>query len=155
MLGDNTPLNATGGSTQLWSPALGLSCTACFNPIAAPSQTTTYCVLVSDTNNCTDTACVTISVINCGDLFVPTAFSPNNDNINDVLLIQANCVQQLDFKIYDRWGNKVFQSANVNDGWDGTYKGKAMDAAVFVYYVSATLFSGEPLNRKGNISLIR
>lgn len=154
--GGSTQLEASGGRTYQWLTETGLSCSACANPIAAPLQTTTYCVLVSDSNNCSDTTCLTLTVkAPCTEFFIPNAFSPDNDGANDVLYVRNECTVQLDFKIYDRWGNMVFEATNAKEGWDGTYNEKTMDPAVFVYYLQATLSSGEPVIRKGIISLMR
>lgn len=155
--GGNTYLNATGSGPYLWSPTDNLSCITCANPTANPSKTTAYCVLTTDSNNCMDSACITIAVHPSCTIFVPTAFSPNNDKINDVLYIKADCVEPLHFKIFDRWGNKVFETEKASKGWDGTY-GSAeftLNPAVFVYYLQGILTDGNPVNQKGNISLIR
>ncbi|TAL58410.1 MAG: T9SS type B sorting domain-containing protein, partial [Bacteroidetes bacterium] len=159
--GDSSQLTATGGGTYSWSPATGLSCTTCANPTVTPlwgAGGLTYCVFVTDGNGCKDSACITISVESpCGDLFVPNAFSPNNDLANDIECVMINpvCVKNLTFIIYDRWGEKVFETSDVKICWDGMYKGKLMNTSVFVYFLEATLTNGEKINRKGNISLIR
>ena len=154
--GDNTQLNATGGGTYSWSPVTGLSCTTCSSPTASPTTTTNYCVFVTDGNGCTDSACVTIHVeIPCEEIFIPNAFSPNGDGHNELECIRGSCIQTLSFTIFDRWGEKVFTTIDQNSCWDGTYKGKPEDTAVFVYYLEATFTNGEKINRKGNISLIR
>jgi gliding motility-associated-like protein len=105
---------------------------------------------------CTDSACVTVTVdLSCGELFVPNAFSPNNDNQNDELKVLGRCISEIYFAVYDRWGEKVFETTSQNVGWDGTYRGKVMNSAVFVYYLDATLVTGEQIIKKGNISLVR
>lgn len=88
---------------------------------------------------------------------VPSAFSPNNDGANDILYLRGNCVIEIDFYIYDRWGQLVFESHDLSNGWDGTLKGKKMDTAVFVYYLTARSYynSETEFLKKGNISLIR
>jgi gliding motility-associated-like protein len=108
------------------------------------------CGLVTDS--------IHFSGLNC-DCFinVPTAFSPNNDNNNDVLYLVGNCMININFFIYDRWGQKVFESHDLTHGWDGTYKGKKLDMAVFVYSLTAESMydKGTIIKRQGNISLIR
>lgn len=91
----------------------------------------------------------------CAEIFVPNAFSPNNDMENDLECVLGNCIQDFYFAIYDRWGEKVFESTDPKNCWDGTYKGKLMNTAVFVYYLQATLNNGETIKKKGNVSLIR
>ena len=91
------------------------------------------------------------------ELQIPDAFSPNNDGTNDLFFLQGwgNCMKDFNIIIYDRWGEKVFESSNANFNWDGTYKGKALDQAVFIYYVKAQTMNNVSLDRKGNITLIR
>ena len=116
---------------------------------------TKYCVLVVN-NGCSDTACVTVNVdIVCGEVFVPTAFSPNGDGQNDCLRVYNNCIESMNFKVYARWGEVVYQSTNVDDCWDGSYKGRDLNSAVFIYTLNATLITGEQVSLKGNVSLIR
>lgn len=154
--GGSAPLTASGGVTYVWIPATGLSDPNISNPTASPSITTTYCVFVSDANNCTDSACVTIYLETpCGDIFVPNAFSPNGDGQNHLECVLGNCIETLKFAIYDRWGERVFETTDAKICWDGVYKGKLMNTAVFVYYLDATLTTGEKISRKGNITLIR
>ncbi|MBR4689563.1 MAG: gliding motility-associated C-terminal domain-containing protein [Bacteroidales bacterium] len=88
-------------------------------------------------------------------IFVPTAFTPNNDGKNDVIQVQSGVISDLEFAIFDRWGEKIFETNNTNDFWDGTYHGKPLAPQVFVYYLKATCFNGEEFEAKGNITLIR
>ncbi|MBI4929840.1 MAG: gliding motility-associated C-terminal domain-containing protein, partial [Bacteroidetes bacterium] len=166
IMGNATTLIATGGGTYSWSPSIGLSCANCSNPTATPSQTTVYCVFVTNANNCTDSACIIIIVefsCNANAVYVPNAFSPNDDEQNDLECVFGNnCIRELLFIIYNRWGEKVFETTDLKICWDGRYKGKLWgstpseeSAAVFVYYLQATLTNGEKIKKKGNISLIR
>ncbi|MFA6923592.1 MAG: gliding motility-associated C-terminal domain-containing protein [Bacteroidales bacterium] len=88
---------------------------------------------------------------------VPSAFSPNGDRENDILYLRGKCVENINFYVYNRWGQKVFESHDLSQGWDGTFNGKKMDMAVFVYYLSAETSSGEKriIKKQGTISLIR
>ena len=159
--GSNTQLNVTGEGTYLWSPATGLSTTIGATVTASPTETTTYCVKVTDSNGCTDSACITINVeIPCnGQLLstlMPNGFSPNNDGQNDKFCIPDNvCVIEFILKVFDRWGEKVFESTSITNCWDGKYKGKDLNTAVFVYFFEAKLSNGEKYSQKGNISLIK
>ncbi|MGQ0829516.1 MAG: gliding motility-associated C-terminal domain-containing protein [Bacteroidota bacterium] len=154
--GSNITLNVSGGGIYNWSPSIGLSCSNCANPIASPAQTTQYCATVTGSGGCSDVKCVTVTVdIKCGEVFVPNAFSPNNDSENDLECVFGNCIETMTFVIFDRWGEKVFESSDPKQCWDGMYKGKVMNTAVFVYYLNATLINGENIKKKGNISLVR
>jgi gliding motility-associated-like protein len=154
--GDSVQLNATGGTVYTWTPATDLSCTTCSNPYASPTVTTAYIVTGTDANGCvgTDTVIVIVDAP-CGNIFVPSAFSPNGDGENDVLRVYGNCINELYFVIYDRWGEKVFETTNPSLTWDGTLREKAMNGAVFFYYISASLSNGEVYEGSGNITLFR
>ncbi|UKN01468.1 gliding motility-associated C-terminal domain-containing protein [Paracrocinitomix mangrovi] len=150
-------MNATGGTIYSWTPEDYLSCSDCASPIASPIETTTYCVSVYN-GTCVDTACTTITVnYDCGELYVPTAFTPASDDVNSFECVLGGCVVDMHFRIYDRWGELVFESFDQEICWDGTHmrNGKMMSTAVFVYVLDATLVTGEQINKKGNISLIR
>jgi len=154
--GASSALTATGGGTYVWSPTLNLSCTTCSNPTATPSQTTSYCVLVTDNNGCKDSTCITITVdIPCGTIYIPNAFSPNNDSENDLECVFGNCIETFHIAIYNRWGEKVFESTDQTICWDGTHRGQELNTAVFDYYLDAKLTTGEKIKKKGNISLLR
>ena len=89
-------------------------------------------------------------------LYIPNAFSPNASGKNDSqCMYGADCITSMQLGIFDRWGNKVFESTNPNACWDGTYNGQALDPAVFVYHLSATMNNGEQVERQGNITLVR
>ncbi|MCB9174834.1 MAG: gliding motility-associated C-terminal domain-containing protein [Flavobacteriales bacterium] len=153
--GNSIELTASGASSYTWTPSEGLSCTACPVTIASPEVTTVYCASTT-VNGCVDTTCVIVNVdIICGELFVPSAFSPNSDGVNDCLSVYNNCIESMDFKVFSRWGEVVYQSIDVNDCWDGTFKGTALNTAVFVYKLDAVLLNGEEVKLKGNVSLIK
>ncbi|TAL59241.1 MAG: T9SS type B sorting domain-containing protein [Bacteroidetes bacterium] len=159
--GQSATLTAGGGGTYQWSNG------STNNPIiVTPPVTTIYCITVTDINNCSDTACVTVTVetepIDCGyaddQLFIPDAFSPNNDTKNDELGVyypNPDCIKEFVLIIYDRWGEKVFEANNITAAWDGTYKGQLMNTAVFVWYMKVSFIDGNEVVRKGNVSLIK
>ena len=117
-------------------------------------EDTRYCVDVKTNNGCRDTACIDI-VILCGDIFVPSAYSPNNDGHNDDLAIFGNCITEIEFRIFDRWGEMVFETRDVNGKWDGKYTGYAVTAGVFVYQLKAKLKNGESVSKTGNITVVK
>lgn len=94
----------------------------------------------------------------CGDYTVPNAFSPNNDGHNDLFVLRGwlnNCVSDFSLNVFDRWGEKVFESNDPSKSWDGTFRGKTLDPNVFVYFINANVNGGDKIHKKGNISLIR
>ena len=154
--GQTAQLTGTGGLTYSWSPSATLSCATCANPIANPTVTTTYTLTVMDANGCSATDTVTVYVdISCGELYFPNAFSPNGDGQNDVLYVRGNCIKALDLQIYNRWGERVFETTDPGFGWDGTWRDKACEPAVFTYVLNAMLLDGTEISRKGNVSLIK
>jgi len=155
-IGGTAQLNGSGGIGFSWSPIATLSCSNCPDPIASPISTTTYVLVVTDTNGCTnvDTVIVTVDM-ECGEVFVPNAFSPNKDGQNELECVFGNCIQTMEFAIFDRWGAKVFETTDPKSCWDGVYKGKELNTGAFVYYLKATLYNGTEVNKQGNINLFR
>jgi gliding motility-associated-like protein len=89
-------------------------------------------------------------------LYVPDAFTPNGDGVNDLFqAFTSYDVSAFALKIFDRWGEKVFESNNYNQGWDGRYRGTALPAGVYVYEVSVVSLIGNTASKKGSLTLIR
>jgi gliding motility-associated-like protein len=154
--GQTTALNGSGGVTYNWSPAAGLSCAGCQNPNASPTVTTTYMLAVTDANGCTTFDSVTVFVdADCGDIFLPNAFSPNGDEQNDVLYVRGNCIKYLDFQVYNRWGEKVFETMDPAIGWDGMWRGVACENGVFTYMLQVTFLNGTQIEKRGNVSIVK
>ncbi len=153
--------NRTGANlSYVWSPAQSLNDPFSPTPIASPLSTTVYSVTITDNS----TSCEVISFkrisvfeINCNEpeIFVPSAFTPNQDGQNDVLFVRGALVQEIDFQVFNRWGEKVFESQSLSKGWDGTYKGKEADPGVFVFHLKARCFDGQTYTTQGNVTLIR
>lgn len=156
-LGESVGLNATSvtNGVYTWSPPTDLSCTVCPSPISTPEETITYTVITSDTNGCVTSDNITIIVEFENVIFVPNIFSPNGDGVNDMLFVRGKGVAELKFFVYDRWGEKVFETTRLDIGWDGTFRGKDMNKAVFVYYLEATFIDGKQVTQKGDITLIK
>jgi len=157
--GSNVILNGTvlSGSQPVsyaWFPISALSIDTIPNPTATPTLTTDYLLL--STNECgTDSASTTIIVANC-ELFIPNAFSPNGDGINDVFQIRGEGFKNFFLAIYDRWGNKVFESKSngtpsVAEGWDGS----GFNKGVYVYRLSVEMLDGKLIEQNGNITLVK
>lgn len=150
-------LTASGGSSYTWSPSTGLSCTNCPNPIASPNTTTVYTLIISSSApNCFGTDSLTVFVTgDCPDIYVPTGFSPNGDNNNDMLFIFGGDVKQLHFVIYNRWGQIVFETKDQTVGWDGTHHGKLVQSGVYAYKLTVTDNKGVLTSTSGNLTVIR
>lgn len=98
---------------------------------------------------------LTITDIICGDLFFPTIFSPNGDGLNDEQCLLGNCIQSARWTVYNRWGEKVFETEDKNACWDGTFRGNPLNTGVYVYKLTAVLLNGEIVNQKGNLTIVR
>ena len=160
--GESTQIIAfvPNGASVVWTPSTGLSCATCSATIASPTVTTEYCAY-TNIGSCADTSCVLITVeVDCEsktDYSTPTAFSPNNDGINDEFCLKGwnECVTTFYIGIYNRWGEKIYESEDPGFCWDGTFKGNPLNSAVFVYYIKATVKDIGEVVRKGNITLVK
>ncbi|MFH1322165.1 MAG: gliding motility-associated C-terminal domain-containing protein [Bacteroidota bacterium] len=158
--GTSVQLNGSGGPEYSWSPSSGLSDDDISDPVASPTETTTYELTVTDANGCSNIDEVIVTVTHELDLWVPDIFSPNGDMENDVLYVYGKGIKNILFIIYDRWGEKVYEAeeivigpnGEIIAGWDGTFRDKPLDPAVFVYYLEAN--DGEII-KQGNITLVR
>ena len=159
-LGESFTLSGSGGTMYLWQPSTNLSCPNCQSTLASPNYTTTYILQVTDSNGCVTNDTIVIFVDRAASLYVPDIFSPNGDGENDYFYVQGKGIEILNMAIYDRWGDKVFENTGftANDkyqGWDGTYKGKPVNAAVFVYVITGTFIGGSEIREQGNLTLVK
>ncbi|MCX7696146.1 MAG: gliding motility-associated C-terminal domain-containing protein [Bacteroidales bacterium] len=119
----------------------------------------TYHVQVTGANGCKTSAntTVTAGTEECyiTHIFIPNIFSPNGDGNNDVFQIYGAGIKNIKVYIYDRWGIKVYESSSLTDTWDGTYKGKPLDPAVFMYYITVEFKNGETKEFEGTLTLTR
>ncbi|TXI85807.1 MAG: T9SS type B sorting domain-containing protein [Crocinitomicaceae bacterium] len=148
----------SSGYSFTWSPTTGMSNSTLAQTNALIEETTTYTYTLSDPF-CSKSDTVQVKVLEyiCGDEFVyiPNAFSPNGDGDNDILYVRSKLIDQMIFRIFDRWGELVFESTSRADGWDGTFKGKPCDPDVYDYYLKGTCVGGEETLIKGNITLLK
>ncbi|MBK6546449.1 MAG: gliding motility-associated C-terminal domain-containing protein [Saprospiraceae bacterium] len=159
-LGQSTVLHVNlGYSNYNWVIPYNLSCTDCTDPVASPLFSTLYTVKAKNEDGCEDQADVRVIVIrpNCDDtdVFMPNVFSPNNDKENDVLEIRSNFLESVELYIYDRWGEKVFETKDKSMWWDGSYKGVDLPPDVYGYYFRVVCVDGKKFSKKGNVTLIK
>ncbi len=155
---DRSQLIATGASQYLWTPATTLSDPAVSNPVATPLATTEYIVEGIDGSGCKgyDTITVKVDNINKGGYLMPNAFTPNNDGLNDCYGIKYwGVIQEMEFSVYNRWGERIFFTRNAGQCWDGTYKGTKQNGGVYVYMVRAKTTCESEVFRKGTFVLVR
>ncbi len=115
-----------------------------------------YCFTLIAYNNfgCSDTAVHCVNKLEPDNIFVPSVFSPNDDTKNDVFRIIGSNITLKTFVIYDRWGEEVFSTKNLKEGWDGTFKGKKAEVGTYYYYIEYDSFKGKK-TLKGDINLVR
>jgi gliding motility-associated-like protein len=149
-------------TTWSWSPAANLSCTDCPNPSATLTFAQTYSILVTDSNNCTDTASVLINTIcNESNYFFPNTFSPNGDGVNDYFYPRGSGLYNIQsLTIFNRWGQMVFQRKNFpanseTMGWDGTFNGKPAPMDAYVYIAEVICNNAQVVALHGNVTLVR
>ncbi|MEO6730939.1 MAG: PKD domain-containing protein [Ferruginibacter sp.] len=151
-------LNGTGGNSYLWSPPRWLSNTGIANPVALPLNDIQYIVKVSNTFGCVDYDSIQVKVFKvAAGIYVPTAFSPNSDGLNDYFRPVSLGLKSLQtFRVYNRWGHIIYSDTNTeSSGWDGTYKGNKQEPATYVWYAEGTDFRNQVVRKKGYVVLIR
>ena len=124
----------------------------------SPSQTVTLYVIATQTPDCRNSQPGSATASTwpiMTDVYVPNAFTPNNDGLNDVLHVIGTTVKKMDFSIYNRYGQRIFYSNDTRRGWDGTFRGAAQRNGTFVFYLKAELIDGSIRIKKGTIMLIR
>lgn len=160
--GQSALLSATGGINYNWSNGMnGASITV------SPTVTTVYCVTAYDMNGCYDSACVTVTVelcSNAGTLYLPNAFSPNDDGENDWLQIYygiMQCIEKFRLVVFNRWGEKIYETNDPSFRWNGIYNSgilkdtQTANTQVFTFYMEADIADGTRITKKGNLSIIR
>jgi gliding motility-associated-like protein len=155
-IGSSVQFALSGGVSYLWNPPTYLDNPNISDPTSTPLNTITYIVTIANKQGCTDEDTITVTVnTEETNIWVPNVFAPDGPPINRVLYVRGNGIKYLEFVVYDRWGEKVFESNDILQGWDGTFKGEKLSTAVFVYYVKATYFNGTIDEKKGNVTLMR
>ncbi len=140
-------------ASYLWTPSTGLNDPLSLIPVAHPTATTTYRFTVISTNNCSIDKKLTVTVFE--KIYIPNSFTPNGDTKNDIFRIPPGINFNLEnLLLYDRYGNTIFSSTDINKGWDGTYKGIQCPQGTYTYLIKGTDAKGTVL-LKGSILLIR
>lgn len=165
-LGDSTRVrglsDAIGPLTYQWFPEVGVSCSSCPETDIRAFQTTQYTLVATDTLGCELSAKWLVQVNKQAQIYIPNAFSPNDDGVNDTFVIYTgNGVQSIhDFSVFDRWGNQLFYKEEYlpNDpsfGWDGTFFNEVLKEGLYVFMLRVTLVNGLVEQRSGEVLLIR
>jgi gliding motility-associated-like protein len=162
--GNTVNLNATGSSDVVkwsWLPSVYLSCSNCESPVAAPRENMSYIVVGQTQFGCKASDTLNIKLVCSEGLFVPNAFTPNNDGKNDFFNLKGKGIKQIKhFQIFSRWGDIIFERSNFqigdqNAAWDGKVNGSFVETGTYVYFVEAECDNGEIFARKGTVLIIR
>jgi gliding motility-associated-like protein len=152
-------LNARNTGTHFqWSPSKGLDDPSSPTPMATLTADQLYLILISSDQGCSvvDTQLVKVNAVNNNaKVHVPTAFTPNGNNINDRLRPLGNIAKIEYFRIYNRWGNLVFQTSIIGDGWDGKHKGMIQQSDTYTWILSGQMTDGQAVKLSGKTVLIR
>jgi gliding motility-associated-like protein len=151
-----SPYSADSIKGYLWSPGTGLSCIDCPAPVASPyTNQTVYTLVVTYNQGCVDTAFIHINTNGKPPVYIPNAFTPNGNGVNDVWYVFGTGIKDIKIMVFDRWGEKVFESDNQSLGWDGTYRGQAQSPGLFIYLVKIVYLDGHQEAKQGSLTLIR
>lgn len=148
-------LRATGGMSYQWQPANGLDNPNSPNPIATLRSDTEFTLTVRSITGCLSTDTLRIRVYQGPEIYVPSAFTPNGDRLNDLLFAIPVSVRFRHLHIYDRWGTLVFSTTHHKIGWDGRFRGIDLPSATFAWTTEGELADGRILVRRGTLQLIR
>jgi gliding motility-associated-like protein len=160
VIGEPLHFHATGGINYLWSPASELDNVNIPDPTATYDgsvDSIRYKVLVSDEKNCLDSAFINVKIFKTtAQIFVPTAFTPNGDGVNDLFRPIGVGIKTIEyFRVYNRWGELVFSTTVNGQGWDGKISGTPQATNTFVWIVKGIDYLGKPFFKKGAVTLIR
>lgn len=154
--GDSLLVHVTGALLYAWSPSGSLDSANKADPVAKPLQPTLYAVIGIAQNGCMDTGYLNVNIDYTMPDFVPNAFSPNGDGLNDVFRIAGITYQKVAaFRIFNRFGQEVFSTVNGQMGWDGTQNGKPCDVGTYYYIIELDYPDRKRKTYKGDLTLIR
>ena len=164
-LGESLELNAFPNfvpDSILWSPPVDLECPTCLETTASPRKTTTYTILLFNENGCSAESKVSVLVRPQYEVYVPNAFSPNGDGINDSFMLQSddNVKQVRRMAIFERWGGLVFSAENfqpndINVGWDGKWRNEPAPQGMYVWVAEVEFLDGKVRVFEGSVGLFR
>jgi gliding motility-associated-like protein len=138
-----------------WSIGAEIFCTNCYEVQTSILESSWFVLEVVDANGCYALDSIFIEVIPCTNAFAPTIFSPNADALNDSWCVLGSCFKSFEAKLYDQWGEMIFETDDKSACWDGTYKGKPVQSGVYVFRFVGTTFEGELISDHGTLRVIR
>lgn len=151
----NASISTVNINSITWTPDVFLNNNTIADPTAVPTSNVEYVVTVVDQSGCVIRDSVRLTLLPDA-LLIPTAFSPNNDGLNDLFRPLNKNLNKLVFQVFDRWGEKVYETDVIGDGWDGTYKGKKQDLGVYVWQAQFQLTGQtKTFSESGNVTLVK
>lgn len=159
-IGEKTDLTGQGAYVYYWSTntKTRIYPDKAEQTITITPQTTKNVIWLKgiDQNFCADSTYIVINAQSCCQLFIPNAFTPNKDGVNDVFKTVSQLPpNRFELRIFNRFGQEVYHTTNIEEGWDGTYNDKPCEVGVYFYYITEECIDGSDFNRKGEITLIR
>ncbi|MGB3008303.1 MAG: T9SS type B sorting domain-containing protein, partial [Chitinophagaceae bacterium] len=144
------------GTTAIWSPVSNLNNPESYTPIFKGSADQLYTIEIKTSSGCVTTDRQMIKIVPHIDIYVPTAFTPNNDGLNDYLHPTLMGINELSyFRIFNRWGQLVFDTKNELPGWDGKINGQLQSTQVVVWMAEGIGIDNNLYRRKGTCTLVR
>lgn len=154
--GQSVQLFARGASQYHWTPIGSLSNPNSPAPLVSPGETTNYVVTGTDSNGCSSRDTVTVSIDYRVNQLVPTGFTPNNDGLNDVFkIVNPSFYRLMEFRVFNRWGQEIFSTTDINRGWDGKWKGVDQAMGSYNYLIRVGTPEGNVYKYQGDVTLIR
>ncbi len=151
--GDEVTINAYAGGDFYWTTQDTMSCYDCLNPIVSPTETSTYYLYVTDQNGCQNSDTVTVFLD--GVLYVPNTFTPNGDGLNDFFTIKGKEIEKFELWVFNRWGELIFTTTDMNDQWDGTYGGLPVQIDTYVWKIQYSDYHNDYGELIGHVNVLR
>jgi gliding motility-associated-like protein len=147
--GESVSLHAISTDSCVWISYNWLSCSACNTTISTPESDIIYTVTATNNYGCSTVETATVQVEIEASIYIPNTFTPNGDGLNDIFKPICTNISSLSWVVFDRWGLQLFQTNEIDQGWDGTYKGTKCQEDVYVYKLQ---YTDMPTNKNHSLS---
>jgi len=148
-------LNGIGTGTLTWIYGNGIICSVCPNTQIFPTYSGYYTILATNDYGCTMTDNVYITITKDHNIYIPNTFTPNGDGLNDVFGVKGTGIINFELNVFDRWGENIFQSTDIQKMWDGTYKGGLCKNDTYAYLLHYTSLDGKTHTKTGHVTLLK
>ncbi|MFN8230942.1 MAG: gliding motility-associated C-terminal domain-containing protein [Bacteroidia bacterium] len=148
-------ITASGTGTLTWIAGEGIVCAPCPTTQVITSNSGLYIIEAISNKGCIARDQLNIDVTKNHNLYIPNSFTPNEDGKNDLFMIYGTGIQKIELTVFDRWGEKLFYTKDINVGWDGSYKGVICKSDVYVYLLNYIALDGKKYTKKGHVSILK